>query len=147
MDEKLSTGSDDMVDGGTNGFCSRNLRFEFVWTVFGMISKINPSLPRNKENEKKFNEFKIEHEKCEIARVKQQKYLGLIIDEKLSWLHHIEYIKRKITFMIFAMKKVRKYINEKAATKLYHSYILSNLNYINPVWNAAKSTNHTKKKH
>ena len=42
----------------------------------------------------------------ELERVTQIKYLGFIIDEKLSWKAHINYISLKISKNIAVLKKL-----------------------------------------
>ena len=51
------------------------------------------------------------------------KYLGVIQDNKLSWIQHISYVKSKISKGIGIMYKARNYINKNALLGLYHSYI------------------------
>ena len=45
-----------------------------------------------------------------IRRVYKSKYLGLIVDDKLSWKDHIDLISSKIRRNIGAMKRVREYV-------------------------------------
>ena len=51
------------------------------------------------------------------------KYLGVILDNKLSWIQHISYVKSKISKGIGIMYKARNYITKNALLGLYHSYI------------------------
>ena len=45
-----------------------------------------------------------------IGRVYKSKYLGLIVDDKLSWKDHIDLISSKIRRNIGVMKQVREYV-------------------------------------
>ena len=45
-----------------------------------------------------------------IRRVKQVKYLGLIVDDKLKWEEHIEYISSKIIRNIGVLKRTLAFI-------------------------------------
>ena len=59
------------------------------------------------------------------------KYIGVILDNKLSWIQHIiSYVKSKISKGIGILYKARNYINKKALLGLYHSYIYIPMLYI-----------------
>ena len=59
----------------------------------------------------------------EIDRTKQIKFLGYIIDEKLSWKSHINYILLKVSKNIAIIKKLIKTINRDSLYNLYYSLI------------------------
>ena len=59
----------------------------------------------------------------EIDRTKQIKFLGYIIDEKLSWKSHINYISLKVSKNIAIIKKLIKTINRDSLYNLYYSLI------------------------
>ena len=62
-------------------------------------------------------------DKTNLMEVECIKYLGVILDNKLSWIQHISYVKNKISKGIGIMYKARNYINKKTLLGLYHSYI------------------------
>lgn len=76
-----------------------------------------------------------------INRVNCTKYLGLLIDEKLSWSDHIVQIKNKLNRSIFALRKLCNVLPTKAKWAFFYSHILSHVSYLNPIWNSA-SQNH-----
>ena len=67
------------------------------------------------------------------------KYLGVILDNKLSWIQDISYVKSTISKGIGIMHKVRNYINKKALHGLYHSYIHPYLIYCIESWGNASN--------
>ena len=67
------------------------------------------------------------------------KYLGVILDNKLSWIQHISYVKSKVSKGIGIMYKARNYINKKALLGLYHSYIYPYLIYCIGSWGNASN--------
>ena len=72
-----------------------------------------------------------------IERVKLTKFLGVIIDEKLTWTHHISYIKNKISKGFGIILRARKFFNKSALLKLYNSFVLPYLIYCVEIWGNA----------
>ena len=51
------------------------------------------------------------------------KFLGVIIDDKLSFSRHVSYIKNKILNGMGIIIKARKYLNKKSLLDLYHAFV------------------------
>ena len=73
-------------------------------------------------------------------KVKEAKSLGLLIDEHLPWTKHIEEISKKISSAIGALKRVRPFISESTALKIYQALILPHFDYCSPVWDELSVT-------
>ena len=69
-----------------------------------------------------------------ITCVTKTKFLGVIIDNKLTWKEHISYICGKVAKGIGIISKVRKYLNKNTLLDLYYSFIYPYLTYCNQVW-------------
>ena len=65
------------------------------------------------------------------------KYLGVIIDDKITWIPHITYVKNKVSKGIGILFKANNYLNRKALINLYHSYIYPYLIYCIEAWGNA----------
>ena len=75
-----------------------------------------------------------------IKEVKTTKFLGLTIDNKLSWNSHIDNICKTISRNIGVIYKVKHVLPLSALLVLYSTLILPYLNYGILAWgNAAKS--------
>jgi hypothetical protein len=72
-----------------------------------------------------------------IERVDKFKYLGFIIDECLNSQAHIEHIISKITPMIYAIRRIRHFVNQKTLHSLYFAHIYTHLTFMNPIWSIA----------
>lgn len=79
-----------------------------------------------------------------IEKINTVKYLGLVLDEYLSWSGHIEHIKNKIIPLIGAIYRCRFFLSHAAKLKVYNSYFLSVLRYLLPVWGTCNTTNFNK---
>ena len=70
----------------------------------------------------------------EIARTESIKFLGVLLDENLSWKTHIKYIENKISKNIGILFKARPFLNKKSLLSLCYSYIHSYINYGSVSW-------------
>ena len=59
----------------------------------------------------------------EVRRVKIVKYLGMMVDDKLVWGQHVDYISSKITRNIGIFKRIRRFISQESLLLLYHTLI------------------------
>ena len=55
----------------------------------------------------------------QINQEKSIKYLGIYIDQHLSWKSHILYLAKKIKRGIGVLSKIRHFVNIKILTQLY----------------------------
>ena len=65
------------------------------------------------------------------------KYLGVIIDDNITWIPHITYVKNKVSRGIGIMFKARNYLKRNALVNLYHSFIYPYLIYCIEAWGNA----------
>lgn len=70
----------------------------------------------------------------EIEQVHSTKFLGVIIDDKLSWKPHISKVRGKLARCISVMYKAKDLINKSALMLLYNSLFLPHLTYCMEVW-------------
>lgn len=75
-----------------------------------------------------------------LERVKQYRYLGLIITDDFKWEKHIDQIKIKVNPYIFALKKLKNILPKKSLELIYYAFIYSQLIYLNPIWSGCTQT-------
>ena len=80
------------------------------------------------------------NENVTLERKDVIKYLGLLIDENLSWKNHINNIANKISKIIGIIAKLRHYIPSHATLNIYRSLILPHLTYGLVAWGSASKT-------
>ena len=64
-----------------------------------------------------------------IARTKTYRYLGLIVDEKLSWADHIKEVCLKLSQAAGVIFKVRNRLTHEALMLIYHALVGQKLRY------------------
>lgn len=77
----------------------------------------------------------------ELERVSEIKFLGVVIDSKLSWKPHIKYIKTKISKSLAILNKAKELLNQASLSMLYSSFILPYMTYCVEVWGNTYKTN------
>ena len=77
-------------------------------------------------------EIKIDNEP--IEETTKTKFLGVIIDNKLTWKDHIMYISGKISRGMGIIIKSRKFLYKQTLLNLYYSFIYPYFIYCNQVW-------------
>ena len=71
-----------------------------------------------------------------IERENSLKFLGVILDEHLTWKKHIQLIENKVSKNVAS-----KLINSKCLRSIYFAFIHSYINYANIAWAGANKTN------
>ena len=69
-----------------------------------------------------------------IERDTVTKFLGVLIDENLSWKPHINVVNSKVSKNIGLLYKARLFLNIYNLKQLYFSFVHSYLNYANIAW-------------
>ena len=69
-----------------------------------------------------------------VEKVSSTQFLGVIINENLSWKNHMEMIKQKMRAALCAVMRVRSYLSSKAMLSLYHSLLISHVRYCITNW-------------
>ena len=72
-----------------------------------------------------------------LARVNNTKFLGVIIDENLTWKNHIDGITKTISRNIGMMNKLKFFVPERILRTLYCSLVLPYINYGILIWGKA----------
>ena len=70
----------------------------------------------------------------EMRRVKIVKYLGMMVDDKLVWDRHVDYISSKITRNIGILKRIRHFMSQESLLLLYYTLIEPHFRYCSIVW-------------
>lgn len=101
-------------------------------TSFMIFCNKNKQIPE-------FTPLTINNDKLKQSHL--EKYLGLWIDDKLTWKPHIEHVKSKLTSLLGALRKVTKCIPRKVRYVIYNSLVKSHLEYLVEIWGTGADTN------
>ena len=82
----------------------------------------------------KLPKLKLEINRQEIHQTSQFKFLGVVIEETLSWKPHTSKIANKISRTLGVMKKMVSFVPKGILLTLYNSLILPHIYYATLVW-------------
>ena len=103
------------------------------------IEKTHYMLFRNKGKVVK-ETCKVYMNRQEISEVETTKFLGVIIDNRLNWKHHIDSICNKVSKNIGIILTARRVFNKNTLLSLYYSFIYPYFTYCIHVWGSAYKT-------
>ena len=73
-----------------------------------------------------------------LERVDKFKYLGVLLDNTLSWKNHIEYIGHKISSRLGILLRSRKVLPKPTCQMLYNTLVMPLFDYCSPVWDSCE---------
>ena len=79
-------------------------------------------------------EIAITH-KC-LKLVEKFKFLGVLMDQTLSWKDHFDYIGSNISSRLGVLRRARKVLPKTTCLLLYNTLILPLFDYCSPVWDS-----------
>ena len=100
--------------------------------IFGMKSSVKRS---------KTQDVKLSLSNQILERVCSYKYLGLTLDECLTYNKHIKEMSRLVTHKLYILSKIRRYISIKASVNIFKAMILSLIEYCDIVYAGTSQTN------
>ncbi|KAK3932765.1 hypothetical protein KUF71_002736, partial [Frankliniella fusca] len=84
-------------------------------------------------------ETTIKIENQEVSRVASVKYLGIIIDEHLTWNEHIKKIVPQLKAAAGLIYRLRKVLDVSKLKLLYYAYFHSHMCYLSSFWGISNS--------
>ena len=81
------------------------------------------------------------HDDRLITQKKQIKFLGVLLDENLSWKPHINYVCKKFSKSIGVIYRARFNLSKSTKLSLYYTLIYPYLIYCNTIWSSTYVSN------
>ena len=78
-----------------------------------------------------------------VNEVDTTKYLGVMLDGKLTFKEHVKYVKRKATSRLKMLGKTRAFVGAKTSFQLYKTIMKPLFNYAGPAYDCLVKRNHT----
>lgn len=69
-----------------------------------------------------------------LERVAKFSYLGVVLDENLSWKDHVEYVNSKVSRSLGLLSHVQSYLTLEASRQVYTSLLQPSFDYADVVW-------------
>ena len=85
-------------------------------------------------------EFKLKINNNLIKRVNSIKYLGVLIDSKLSWSEHVDYLNLQLARCSGLFTRLRRYVPNEILCLLYYSIIYSRIKCDILSWGTASNS-------
>ena len=82
----------------------------------------------------------LKYDENPISIMNKGKFLGLTIDDKLSFKEHSRVVSHKLSKTIGIFCELRHYLTEKQLINLYYSLIYPHLTYCNTIWGGCCTT-------
>ena len=74
-----------------------------------------------------------------IEEVDNHKLLGIMIDNNLSWMAHINKLCKTVSKQVHQLCKIKHFVNIHARKLFLHAYILSSINYCSTLFDTASA--------
>lgn len=103
------------------------------------LSKTSYLLFHNKSTQDK-NQLILKIDGVPLTQAHVVKYLGIYIDDELSWIPHIEHLQKQIARSTALLSKLRYYVNIDVRRTVYYSLVHSHLNYGIAAYGSATKT-------
>jgi len=89
---------------------------------------------------KRLHDFTVKINDNTISQTNSTKYLGVYIDDKLTWSDHITNLEKTISRSVGIFYRIRHYLNERAPKSLYFGIVYSHLQYAIGSWGGVGKT-------
>ena len=88
----------------------------------------------------KWQQVDVQLQGTTIPETESVRYLGLTIDQDLSWRTHVSNVRKKAFAAIGCIRRASCYLPVKIRKMLYNSLVLPHLDYCSTVWHSCNQT-------
>lgn len=102
--------------------------------LFLNVSKTKHIVFRTPNSKPPPDKLKILLNRSVIEKTSSVRFLGLVVNEHLSWKPHMDFLLQKLRISFSVVKKVSPFLNSQTLKMLYHSMIQSHIFYCITTW-------------
>ena len=102
------------------------------------ISTSNGGQENNNNNNNQHTRIRING--YEIDEVEETKFIGVTIDNKLTWLPHLKILAKKLRCCSGQLNRIKNFLPTHLYNNLYHTLFESHLSYAISVWGGVSET-------
>lgn len=73
--------------------------------------------------------YTLEFEDIEVSSVPNAKFLGIIVDHRLDWRAHVEFVAGGLARCCYALRTLSALVSTEASLASYHAYVQSRIRY------------------
>ena len=96
---------------------------------------------KNKHSNKPDLNYEIDIDNKYINKVDITKFLGVLIDNHLSWKAHTSHITKIVSKYNGLIRKIKPFLNTYSLHTLYNTLVLPYLSYCTLIWGDKNNTN------
>lgn len=100
--------------------------------------KTNQVIFSNRTIEESNYSFEVNNKQVSI--LDETKFLGIILDSKLTFKNHVYHVCKKLNFVLLIMKSIRKYFDQKTMVNIYYTFFYPHLIYCLEIWGHSADT-------
>ena len=116
----------------TTNFGQEEFGFVLPWSIYIIFR------PRQK---RQTFDIKVTVSNRDIIQVKETVFLGVILDEHLTWIPHITNVVSKVSKAVGVMYKASFCLSKRSLVTLYYSLLYPYLQYCVSVWGSTYPSN------
>ena len=105
------------------------------------IDKTNYMIFKNRHSNRIYDDLNICIDGRKISKVSHTKFLGVLLDESLTWSNHTSNIVNILSKYCGILYRLREVLPSKALFSLYNTLVFPHLIYCNLIWADSNNTN------
>ncbi|MCG7879038.1 MAG: reverse transcriptase family protein [Candidatus Thiodiazotropha endolucinida] len=77
----------------------------------------------------------------DLNMISNDKILGVMIDNNLTWTHHIDKICKKMASNLWLLSRIKTFLSREHRIQFYKTYIQPHIDYCNIIWGGTSQMN------